>query len=284
MPTDRSSWTEEKFKRFIKEGRGQGTGKDYKPFWTISDFPTKGRASRLLGWKTGRIHNFFSDIEKNLFLLLDWDEHNFITDIREHYPLLNIEEVINNSNEIRLDKFTDKNSGFPYVITTTFFITKKDSIGRESNVAISVKGSTELNRDISIERLEIERRFWSACNIQWSILTDKEIPKTKCKNISWVHSSLRDCEEFGISKEERTYYKQLLKERLINNRQEIRTIIRSLEMEFDIEEGRGLYIFKYLLASKEIKVDMDKEIMLDMSPKEISLEVGEVSNGTSGIS
>lgn len=281
MPRGKSNWTEEKFKRFIKEGRGQGTGKEYKPFWTINDFPTKGRASRLLGWKTDRIHNFFSDIEKNLFLLLDWDEQDNIIDIREHYPLLNLEEVIDNSEQLRLDKFTDKETAIPYVITTTFLVTQKDNFGRESNIAISVKGSTELSRDITIERLEIERRYWSSSKVPWSIITEKEIPKVKCKNIEWIHSTLRDCKEFGISNEERFYYKNLLKNHLINSNEEVRKIIRDFERNLNIEEGKGLYIFKYLIASKEIKINMDKEIVLDMKPKELLIEVGEVKYGTS---
>ena len=263
MARGKNNWTEEKFKRFIKEGRGQGVGGEYKPFWSINDFPTKGRASRLLGWKTNRIHNFFSDIEKNLFLILDWDENSNITDIREHFPLFNLEEVVDNSEELGIDKFTDKDTGVPYVITTTFLVTKKDSYGRESNIAISVKGSTELNKDISIERLEIERRYWRANNISWSIITEKEIPKMKCKNIEWIHSTLRNCEEFGMSREERDYYKGLMKERLLNNSKEIRTVIRDFEEYLKIDEGKGLYIFKYLIANKELIINMDKEICLD---------------------
>ena len=76
MTRGKSVWTSDKYNRFIKEGRGQGEGINYKPFWRITDFPTYGRASRILGYKTGRIHHFFSDIEKNFFLLLDFDENN----------------------------------------------------------------------------------------------------------------------------------------------------------------------------------------------------------------
>jgi hypothetical protein len=231
------NWTQEKFKRFIKEGRGQGEGKNYKPFWTINDFPTKGRASRLLGWKTGRIHHFFSDIEKNLFLLLDWDENNNILDIREHYPLLNLEEVIDKHEDLRFDKFTDRESMEQYVITTTFLITVRDNFDKAHLIARSVKGSSELNRDITIERLEIEKRYWEGEGIPWGIVTDKEIPRVKCKNIEWIHSTLRDSVEFGISNNERDYYKELFKELLLDSDDEVRNIIRDFETNNNVNEG-----------------------------------------------
>lgn len=54
MAKHRLNWSEEKYNRFIKEGRGQGIGKEYKPWLTVQDYPSLGRVSRVFGWKTGR--------------------------------------------------------------------------------------------------------------------------------------------------------------------------------------------------------------------------------------
>ncbi|MGK7941543.1 MAG: hypothetical protein AB4062_15615 [Crocosphaera sp.] len=35
MARNRYDWTQDKFERYVKEGRGTGTGKDYKP-WILS--------------------------------------------------------------------------------------------------------------------------------------------------------------------------------------------------------------------------------------------------------
>lgn len=46
MARGRQDWTQDKFERYIKEGRGQGSGKHYQPWIRIQDFPSKGRVSR----------------------------------------------------------------------------------------------------------------------------------------------------------------------------------------------------------------------------------------------
>jgi hypothetical protein len=53
----RRDWTQDKFERYIKEGRGQGSGSNYQPWIKIQDFPSKGRVSRPPGWKTNREHH-----------------------------------------------------------------------------------------------------------------------------------------------------------------------------------------------------------------------------------
>lgn len=81
-------WNENKLRRYLEEGRGQGIGKDYKPWLTIQDFPSMGRVSRIYSNKTERVHHFFSDSETRMFYLFHWEDA--VIDIREHFPLLDI--------------------------------------------------------------------------------------------------------------------------------------------------------------------------------------------------
>lgn len=37
MVRSRYDWTQAKFERYVKEGRGKGRGKDYKPWITVQD-------------------------------------------------------------------------------------------------------------------------------------------------------------------------------------------------------------------------------------------------------
>ena len=74
MGRRKQDWTKAKFERYLKEGRGQGSGKDYKPWITIQDFPSKGRVSRTPGWRSDRVHHFMSDCELRYFYLLEWSD------------------------------------------------------------------------------------------------------------------------------------------------------------------------------------------------------------------
>lgn len=64
--------TQNKIEKLIKEGRGQGIGQKYKPWIFIQDVPSKGRSSRIKGIKTKRQHEFFSDMERNYFYILEY--------------------------------------------------------------------------------------------------------------------------------------------------------------------------------------------------------------------
>lgn len=57
-----------KIDRWIKEGRGSGVGSNYKSWLKIQDISSLVRSTRLKGIKTGRQHEFLSDLERNYFL------------------------------------------------------------------------------------------------------------------------------------------------------------------------------------------------------------------------
>lgn len=74
--------------KLIKEGRGSGEGPKYKPWLTIQDLGSDGRSTRLRGIKTGREHQFLSDLERNYFYILEYSD--VVLDKREQFPLLPI--------------------------------------------------------------------------------------------------------------------------------------------------------------------------------------------------
>lgn len=79
-------WNSEvKNERWIKEGRGQGVGNNYKPWFSVRDVASEGRSHRVYGHLTNRTHHLLSDLELATFLLLQWRPTT--TDIREQFPL-----------------------------------------------------------------------------------------------------------------------------------------------------------------------------------------------------
>jgi hypothetical protein len=263
-------WNDNKLNRFLKEGRGQGEGKEYKPWLTIQDRPSLGRVSRVYWHKTQRIYHFFSDNETRMFYLLAWE--NEVTDIREFYPLLNMAEIIKDKRGIELDKFKDKETGTPYVFTTTFLVTYKDENSKDHYIARSVKSSYELEKKYVIEKFEVERRYWESKGIDWGIITQKDIPVVNAQNIEWVYSSITDQGMPETSKDELS---QLLLHNLDGNSSKIRNITSRFDNDYNFDPGTGLFLFKYLIATKRIIVNMDEKININLHADEVIHEIKE---------
>jgi len=269
-----NDWDSNKLNRWIKEGRGQGEGKEYKPWLTVQDFPSMGRVTRVFGWTTQRIHHFFSDTQLKYFYLLDWEEK--VIDIREHYPLIDLEVVLNDISDLRLDKFIDRKTKETYILTTTFLITLLNSDGQKSFAARSIKYASELSKKSTIEKLEIERRYWKAQGIDWGIVTNKDINDVRAKNIEWVHSVMNSDDCNGLTKAEFDDLFDGILYRFIDNKQSIKNIIAGFEKDYSLDVGMGLLLFKRLVAEKRIVLDMDKPINLSQTGK--SVYIPEISD------
>lgn len=255
------SWTESKYKKFLNEGRGQGIGKDYTPWTKTHEFSSMGRATRILGVKTGRIHHFHSDQQLKAFLIFEWSDR--VVDIRESFPLLDVQAVIDDHDDLRFDKFCNKETGEQMVITTNFVLTVKDADGSETDVARTIKNSTELTKRITFEKLEIERRYWRAKGIAWKVVTDKQLPKQLAKNIEWVRDTLLEQEDDGVEKEALAVI--LHKNLFVNPDIVLKDLFRHFDKTEGVPKGTGLYLFRYLIAKKEIRIEMSSTI--DFSKK-----------------
>ncbi|MBD2044141.1 TnsA endonuclease N-terminal domain-containing protein [Coleofasciculus sp. FACHB-64] len=255
-------WTQAKFERYKKEGRGRGSGKDYKPWLTIQDFSSKGRSSRTPGWKTNRVHHFFSDHEKRLFYLFEWSDT--VTDIREQFPLSDLDLAMSIATDMGVKYPIDTQSGTPYVLTSDFMLTVNHN-GKQVQIARTVKQSTELEKKRVNEKLEIERQYYLAKGIDWGIITEKEILRRLAENVEWVHSAYRLEANSEMDVAQLRELSTILKSKLQEEDTTINRITTALDKEMNINLGTSLYVFKHLIAKKEIIVDL-LEIKLSACP------------------
>jgi hypothetical protein len=254
MAKHKRVWNESQYRRYLAEGRGQGTMENYKPWIQIQDFPSKGIVSRVKGRKTGRVHHLMSNLELGFFYLLDWSE--VTSDIREQYPLDDIADAISIAEEAGIRYPYDKSSGFPYVMTSDFLITKHDGM-----VARAVKPTSELRKPRVREKLEIERRYWQRRGISWKLVTEIEIPRTKVRNIEWLCSGMSAYEAI-TDERKRADCAAYFMEQYEAGDMPVTTIVRCLEHEFDLGEGTGISVFKMLICEKKITLDLNEEINL----------------------
>lgn len=276
MFVPRQAWTNEKLNKWLKEGRGQGEGKDYIPWMKISDFSSIGRATRIFGVKIPRIFHLQSDNQLRCFLIFEWsalpsnseaDNQTAIVDIRESYPLLSVLETIDDKDDLRMSKFTDKESGVDLVLTTSFLLTVRDANGKETLMARSVKNTSELKRSSTFENLEIQRRYWCAKGVEWKLITDKQIPKQYAKNIAWVRETLLDD---GMDANQKTEQALLLEDDLVKHPNlKLSDVLNAFDRREGISQGTGLYLFRYLIAKKRIRIDMNQGIQVARKVRDI---------------
>lgn len=266
MPTKKYEWTEAKFKKYLKEGRGSGTGKDYLPWLMTYNVPSLGRRARDPGWKTGRLHHLMSDNETRYFYILEWAD--LVIDIREQYPLIELETAQDIASDMGVVYPADKNSGFPIVLTTDFMITIRHN-NRILDIARTVKPFKELDKNRVIEKFEIERRYWAAKGIDWGIVTENEIPTVLAKNIEYLHPAYQLEPTSETSLHQLLLIGDLLKDKLKIFKHSIVEITTKLDEEMNLRSGTCLKVFLHLVARKEILLDMNEKINLTNSAQKI---------------
>lgn len=262
MAKRKRGFTENKYNKFIKEGRGQGRGKDYKPGLTIQNVPSKGRSTREKGIKSGRRHEFLSDNERNYFHIIEFSK--CVKDIREQFPLLPREFTQSIADEIGVKHPTDPGTNEHIVMTTDFLITIEQN-GKLIDYARTIKSSNELNDKRKIEKFEIERRYWEMEGVNWGIVTENEIDGTFAQNVMDVYKFHRLDDKIGFSKFNADELSKLIVNYVsrLSNDESIRQISDRFDNEMMLLHGSGLSIFKHLVINHLIEVNMREKINVD---------------------
>lgn len=192
----RSVWTEEvglrgrrfsskqDIERHIANGFGAGAGAGYVPWLRVQDVPSMGRSHKIPGVKIDRIHHLLSDLERAYHLVCEFSED--VVDIREQYPLLPVEstQAIAQAIGVRYPKY--KSTTIPLVMTTDFLLTVKQPNGDFKSVARTIKYQQDLEGKDSVrtlEKLEVERRFWISQGVDWRIVTEEMFTPDLIKNL-----------------------------------------------------------------------------------------------------
>ncbi|MBP2643845.1 MAG: TnsA endonuclease [Firmicutes bacterium] len=270
--------TETKIKKWLKEGRGQGIGIDYKPWLTVQDVPSNGRSHREQGFKSKREHTLLSDLENQFFNILEYSPN--VSDIREQYPLLPIEETIDIADSLGIEHPMDKSTGVKTVMTTDFLVILKS--GRNTTLkAWTVKYISDLDDDRVMEKFEIERRYWERQGVEWSIITELESNKTLADNIKFVRSyyDLDTCGLFrNFTPVQISNYTSQLAQRLCGNNIVVRNVCKNFDKETGFQDGMSLALFKHLVITRQIGVDMKSQMLDLIKPINITLLIRKVWN------
>jgi len=183
--------------RMIKNGYGQGEGKNYKPFFKARDVPSQGECREVRGVITGRIHHLLSKLEYFVFILAE--RIDSVADLREQYALLPVEETIEIAKKLGIRYPTIPYSGAPCVMTTDLVISTVNNDGMNL-IPVSVKPSSKIidstneknNCQINkrLQKLAIEKVYWESRGWDWKLITEKSFSMIEANNVANIRKSL----------------------------------------------------------------------------------------------
>lgn len=239
--------TEAQFSKWIKEGRGSGEHADYKPWLTVRDLPSLGRVHRVFGHKSKRTHHLLSDLELAAFLLLEW--HREVIQIREQFPLdrattrrLAVDAGIEHPNVGGIDQY----------MSSDFLVDSSDE--KAPRFVWQAKYASALGDVRTVEKLEVERRYWEEKEYPWYLVTEREIPAVVFKNIQWLYPAQRDDEDdMELALQQIEFYAHHFEK---NPNKTIIAICKELDAAYDLPIGESLYEVRGLLAKRYFTFDI----------------------------
>ena len=118
--------------------------------------------------------------------------------------------------------------------------------------ALQVKPSSKLEDKRTVEKLEIERRYWLQKEIPWFLITEKQIPQAVFKNIEWLYSLQTENDDEADYKHLEQYSAWILQ----NTNLKIIDLCKDLDSSYSLPIGESLFQLRSLLAKRYFHFDI----------------------------
>jgi len=145
-------------------------------------------------------------------------------------------------------------SGVDLYMSSDFLVNSLNT--EQLKFAIQGKYAETLQDSRVVEKLEIERRYWTQKKIPWFLVTEKDISPVMVRNIGWLYPSQRDELTDELLRERTAYYSAQFE--LSPNRTVV-DLCKHLDVSYRLPEGQSLYEIRQLLAHRCFYFDMTTE-------------------------
>lgn len=244
------SLSEAQIAKRIKDGRGAGSGQAYSPWVRVDEIPSLGRSRQVYSHLTKRIHHLLSDLEFAVFLLLD--NNPAVTDIREQFPLRR-NDIRELASELQLKH--PANNGIDHVMSSDFLVDTRDR--SEPKFVLQAKYVDSLNDSRTVEKLELERRYWEQKEVPWYLVTEREIDAVAKENVDWLYvlkGELETQDKVETQINMTTFETALADNPALN----IISLCKTIDQAYGLKPGESLYDFRVLCAARVITFDLRK--------------------------
>ncbi len=246
-------WNPRTIARLIKEGRGQGYWADYLPWLTVRDFSSLGLSSRIRGNTTSRVHHLFSKhLELAYFYILDWSP--LVTDIREQFPLLPLEETLRIAERLGVRHPMDPGARQPIVMTTDFLIATGTGRDRRER-ARTTKPWDKLTPRV-LEKFAIEREYFRVRGIDWGVVTELELPRTLVANLDILHPYHDFGRDSPLAPALIDAVATDLTARMARGEGSLAAAAKDCNRAFGLPQATALTVGNYLVATQQWNIDL----------------------------
>lgn len=268
----RINWTEKKIAEMVANGHGRGVGAEYIPWIHVRDFSSRGTSRRAPSHKTGRKHQLLSDVEFDLFLLLEWSQE--FSDIREQYPLdRDLTQDVARTLGIKYPCYP--NTHIPTVMTVDFLCTRHTTGGDEF-VAFNAKRQEEAEDERSLMKLEIQRTSLELIGIPHYLVYHNDLPAQKVRNIEKIRDSIV---KEGEVEPRPGYWTSMcvrMSETISNARSDLRLVefCAQFDSANSAPPGTGLRAARLLMLERIIVPDLGLPNLENAPLNTLSLKIG----------
>ena len=275
--TRRKKWNPKTKEAKIKNGEGQGEGANYKYWVGIRDAPSNKNLYRLYSHKLKRMVLAIAGAEPKYFYILEWNLGHVLTngyvltDIREQHPMF--DQVMLDQTKFSTLSIADEAGikhpeldKYPTIMTSDFCLTL--TRGDEVRYLIrTVKPKSDLkwhkngNANSTLQKFEIERRYWKKRGYDWKIVTEDQIPKIFSKNIETLREYyFREQLELPDLPLSFTELKERLSIQVVSSPNEaLNEITSKFDHLYGFEEGTSLPIAYHCIACNLWQVNLHQQ-------------------------
>jgi hypothetical protein len=143
---------------------------------------------------------------------------------------------------------------------TTDFVNTIKQAGKLTEQARSIKYSQELSSDRTLEKLEIERLYWTERNIDWGIATEHEMEPILAANVSWIHAYREASAVTPATKEIIRRVETVMTPRVNEQLAPLRELTDTCDDQLGLSPGMSLTVVRHLIANRRWQVEMNQPI------------------------
>lgn len=265
--------TEKAIQKRLREGRGQGQREQYRPWLTVQDVPSRGRATRIKSILFDRVVHVLSKLELYVLYMIEFLPN--VWDIQEQYPLSReTTRALAEERGIRHPVYPD--TQVPIVMTTDFLVTVRQGV-RKTKYAIAVKYDRELKRSRIRRKLDLEQAYWECLPtpIPHVIVTEKKVPIAFVENVQFVHPYRHPEALYPLTNQDIRRVDEMLTPWVRRQRGSLADLCEACDRRLKLRTGMSLKVARHLLAKHAWPIDWNRPII----PRQpLSLDTRQMEN------